>query len=221
MILSEFEYHDQFKSWDLSLRPVYKQVQQVAKQERDLARILDAVYRRYMEVHTPSATQWGDKTPLNTLHLEWIDRVFPEAKYVHMIRDGRDVVSSYVQAGLYSNVESAARRWRRSITVARHFGNRNPDRYLEVRYELFVRSAEKEARRICAFLDLDFHEGMLRFQDDIADLGDTHLPHHRGLRYPINTNSIGKWAMRLSIPEKNQVRNIIGDKLENLGYLDS
>ena len=138
-----------------------------------------------------------------------------------MIRDGRDVVNSYVQAGLYSNVESAARRWCRSMTVARRFGNRNPNRYLEVRYERFVRSAEYEARRVCASLDLEFDEGMLRFQDDIGKLGDSHLPHHRGLQHPINTESIGKWTMRLSVPEQNRVMDIIGDKLKTLGYRGS
>lgn len=218
IVLAEFEYHDQFESWDLSLRSVYEPLSQLPEEKCDLALILDEIYRRYMSVHMPNAKRWGDKTPMNTAHLHWIDRVFPQAKYVHMLRDGRDVVSSYVQAGLYSSVEEAGQRWRRSVTMARRFGERFPDRYLEVRYENLVRRPEREVRRVCEFLGIEFRKDMLQFQDDVDELGDTHLSHHEGLRRPINTDSIGKWKSRLSTQDQEIVVRLIGDKLDAMGY---
>jgi hypothetical protein len=218
LVLGEFEYHDQFEKWDLSLWPVYHEIQELAEQKRDLALILDGIYRRYITTHMPEAVRWGDKTPVNTLHLDWIDPVFPEAKYIHMVRDGRDVVSSYLRSGIYSSVEGAAERWKESMKRAHDFGEQRSDRYLEVRYENLTRSPRREAKRVCAFLNVGFSEEMLRFQDDVDDLGDTDLPHHRGLRRPINTSSIGKWKKRLSNLEQTKTMKAIGDVLEDFGY---
>jgi len=167
----------------------------------------------------PSAIGWGDKTPVNTLHLRWIDRVFPDARYIHMIRDGRDAISSYVKAGIYSNVDEAAHRWSNSVTMGCEFGKDNPERYLEVRYENLVQNPDKEIQRVCRFLGLTFSPNMLRFQDEVDDLGDTHLDHHRGLQREINTDSIGNWKTRLSTDESKRVETLIDEELLKLGYI--
>ncbi|MCS3702309.1 sulfotransferase family protein [Salinibacter ruber] len=221
IVLSEFEYHRQFSTWDISLRSVYHEGCKISKKERGLAHILDLIYRKYIDKHMPSAVRWGDKTPVNTFHLDWIDRVFPKAKYVHMVRDGRDVVSSYLRSEIYSNSEEAADRWKKSIEMAKKFEKKRENRFLKVRYEELVRFPNKEVRRICDFLDVEFKKDMLKFKDNIEKLGDTHLPHHRGLKRPINTDSIGKWKERLTDDQKDIIRGRIKETLSDIGYTKS
>ncbi|WP_263840132.1 sulfotransferase family protein [Salinibacter sp.] len=219
LVLSEFEYHHQFETWDISLRSVYNKIRRLPEEERDLAHILDGVYRKYIDRHMSSATRWGDKTPVNTFHLDWIDRVFPEARYVHMVRDGRDVVGSYLKSEIYTSVEKALYRWKRSIKIAKEFRGKNEGKVIEIKYEDLVQYPENEIPIVCEFLNIDFSEDMLEFQSDVEELGDTHLSHHRGLKRPINTSSIGSWKNRLTESQKRKVMTEASGMLNNLGYV--
>jgi len=98
--------------------------------------------------------RWAEKTPGYTMHLTLIDELYPDAQYVHVIRDGRDVVASHHDRwGYRAALGTALRKWRRYVTVARRFGRGlPPDRYHEVRYEDLVREPEKAARELLAFL---------------------------------------------------------------------
>ena len=95
--------------------------------------------------------RWGDKTPLYCTALDRVRRVLPEARFIHIIRDGRDVALSlgplWFAAG--NDPETLARFWRAQIEAARALGVGRPD-YLEVRYEALVREPRREFERVCA-----------------------------------------------------------------------
>ncbi len=139
-------------------------------------------------------TRYADKTPLNTLMIEPLAKTFPESRFVHIIRDGRDVALSllYRRFGRGHIVE-AARYWRRRVTVGRGAGRRiGPARYREVRYEGLLENPEGTVRELCEFIDLPFEPVMLRYYDREAlfevaagDLLDE-LGYERGLhRMPL------------------------------------
>ncbi len=105
-----------------------------------------AVFETYAAERGKS--RWGDKTPLYMQHLSLLERLFPDARYVHLIRDGRDAALSFlsVPAGImtkgWGNPRDAAGfacQWAIEVRAARGLGARvGPGRYLEVRYETLV-----------------------------------------------------------------------------------
>ena len=136
-----------------------------------------------------------------------------------MIRDGRDVVSSYLAAGRYSTAQEAAQRWLKSVDTARKFGgNIGSERYLEVTYEDLVHNPEAIVRCVCNFLVIDYREEMLHFQKSVGSLGDSRLPHHINLTQPINENSVGKWRSALSDSDRELVEKMLSSKLFELHY---
>jgi hypothetical protein len=105
--------------------------------------------------------RWGNKTPKAFLHLAELALVYPDAQFIHVIRDGRDAASS--QARVFGcSVVHGALLWRAGVRSGRRSGSRlGPDRYLEVRLEELLVSPEEQVRRMCAFLGEDFDQSML------------------------------------------------------------
>ncbi|WP_181346817.1 sulfotransferase [Thalassobacillus sp. CUG 92003] len=214
-----FERHHGFPRWGIDLREFYKEAIQFEPKHRNLEYLVHAFYSFYGSQKKPEATRWGDKTPINTFSLKLINNVFKDSQFVHIIRDGRDVVNSYVKAGLYEDVQGAAERWNRSIHIAREFGEKvGPDRYHEVYYEDLVREPEREIKAICTFLNIDYTPEMLDNTKGVQDLGDTYLSHHTNLHVPINENSIGKWRNELSAEQRASVQYHCQELLNKLGY---
>jgi hypothetical protein len=91
----------------------------------------------------PGATVFVEKTPSNSLETDLINEMFPDCRFIHVIRDPFAVVASLVAAGgsdwarqwAPKDVHAAALRWRRDFSMGRRGAEYGPDRYLEVRYE--------------------------------------------------------------------------------------
>jgi hypothetical protein len=116
--------------------------------------------------------RWGDKRPAYIQRLGVVFCMFPDAQVIHLVRDGRDCVSSLKQMPWWQGGSIVAiRTWRRAIIKGRRALARLPaDTYVEVRYEDLVAAPEAELRRLCAFLGEDFDEAMLEPQrlSDVA-----------------------------------------------------
>lgn len=109
--------------------------------------------------------RWAEKDPTYTLHLPFIEELFPEALYVHLLRDGHDVVASFRDRWGYKSAARAARtEWARYVDAARELGQRLPeDRFLELRYEELVTEPQVQGRRLFAFLDEPWDPSVLEF----------------------------------------------------------
>lgn len=106
--------------------------------------------------------RWGNKTPKAVLHLPELAILFPDAQFVHMIRDGRDSAAS--QARIDRTLIQGALLWRTGMRSGRRAGtNLGPDRYLEVRLEDLLSSPEQQIRKMCAFLGEEFDQSLLNF----------------------------------------------------------
>lgn len=220
LIVGEFESSSHFFTWEINMYGVYDRLFKLDKEKRTLANIIDEIFCYYSERKFPNFEIWGDKTPLNTLHLDLIDNLFDNAKYINLIRDGRDVVSSYLKMGRYASVEEAAYRWKRSIELARKFGkNKSKNEYIEIRYEKLVSNPSNEIKKICEFLNVGFHKDMIEHQKIANELSDVkQMPHYSNVKNPINTDSIGKWKRNLSDEQRIKVEELLNDKLKELNY---
>ena len=123
--------------------------------------------------HRHGKDRWGDKTPDYVRKMKKIQNTLPEARFIHVIRDGRD-------AGLSQNARvikrgkepvpgrELARRWRKRIVKSR-IDAEQVDHYTEVRYEDLITDTEGVLRRVCEFVELDFDPAMLTYHERASE----------------------------------------------------
>ena len=217
-LLDTFDTAANRRTWGLDLDPTRDRLLSAPPDERGADRIVDAIYTTWAAVHSPGATRWGDKTPINAYHLPWIDDLFPGAPYIHVLRDGRDAALSMVRAGLYPTLESAAERWVTAVDEIRRFTGALPaDRVLEIRYEELVRDPAGHARRLCDLLGVAYEPRMLEYWRRPERLGYTEHSHFKGLDQPVNDASVGRWES-LSSEEIERLEAGLRPTLAEVGY---
>lgn len=180
-----------------------------------------AIFETYAEKH--GKPHWGDKTPLYMQHLPVLERLFPEALWLHLVRDGRDAALSFLAlptgfsgrtwAQPRSTAQFAA-RWSVEIRSARALGRRAGERYLELRYEELVAHPERELRRVCEFASLPWEPAMLDYPGTI-DIAK--LPEHRRLTQP-PTPGVRDWREQMRRQDALAFERVAGDVLRESGY---
>lgn len=178
----------------------------------------------------------GDKTPIYCRHLKTIRRVLPEARFIHIIRDGRDVALSLRRMWFSPGweIETQARYWRDCVLAARRAGMGHAD-YMEVRYEELIANTATTLRQTCAHVDLEFEEGMLSYYERVPQ----RLSEHKGRSLPDGTivltqaqrlqqqqrtteppdaNCVSGWKRMMDPDERRRFQVVAGDLLNELGY---
>lgn len=196
----------------------------------DLGSALRTVYQLYAQRF--GKLRWGDKTPNYVREMTLIQTVLPEAHFIHLIRDGRDVALSVRDVRHVSNsVGKSAERWMSRIVSARRQA-RELAFYLEVRYEELVLTTEPTLRRICEFIELPWHPQMLdyfhtadeRLEELVTADGrrqrdvEERRGKHAWTRRPPDAGHIGRWRDELSRTDRAEFENLAGALLRELGY---
>jgi len=215
-ILARLEAHRRFQLWQLSIEDVRRELGQ--HKFLPYARVMEGAFRAYARARDKS--RWGDKTPRYVEHIALLARLFPSARFVHQIRDGRDVALSYadVPFGPKSVARAAhlwARRVRSGIEAGRALG---PERYAELRYEDLVVDPEAHARRLCGFLGVPFDDGMMdharRARSDILERAARYNPHLT--ERP--AAQLRSWEREMSPSQVAVFEAVAGELLSQLGY---
>jgi hypothetical protein len=155
---------------------------------------------------------WADKTPENIRRLDFIWRHFPRARFVHLIRDGRDVACSlrrqaWMKRGSGDVIARCGTYWVERVSVRRRF--LADPRYSELHYEDLVRDAAGTLQALLRTLGLEWSERVL--------LPDEGAPGVAAAGAPF-TSSVGRWRNELSDSEIATLKAIEGPLLIELGY---
>jgi hypothetical protein len=176
-----------------------------------------AVFEVYAE--REGKPRWGDKTPLYMQSLPLLERLFPNAVWVHLVRDGRDAALSFLSlpegfsGKMWAQPHTAAQfaaRWRTEILAARRLGGP----YLELRYEDLVAEPERELRRVCEHASLPWEPAML---DHTGVSKVAEMPEHRNIAKP-PTAGIRDWRNEMSREDALAFEAVAGDVLRDAGY---
>ena len=181
-----------------------------------------AIFEAYAE--RQDKPRWGDKTPMYMRHLSLLERLFPEAQYVHLVRDGRDAALSFLEMpeGTFTRTwahpttpAQFACLWRKEVSAARALGRHaGSGRYHEMRYEELVSNPDGAVSAICRFADVPFEPEMLAYAGTI-DVSDK--PHQLRLRRP-PTPGVRSWREDMSTSDVAAFEAVAGDLLQDLGY---
>lgn len=209
--------HPRFRAWGLD--PGHVRCLVTEARPRTYNEVVRAVFAAYAA--SQDKPRWGDKTPLYVKHMGTLAREFPDARFVHVIRDGREAAASVAEQdwGEPSAV-AAAYGWRRAVGAGRRAGARlGPDRYLEVRLEDLVARPEATLQRVCRFLDEPYAPEMLEYHRDTARREPWASPtsmHRHVLRPP--TPGLRDWRVGQSPTQQRAVEAACRRRLAELGY---
>lgn len=181
----------------------------------------DAIRRIYAYyTRLQGKTRYADKTPTYVRSLPLLAHLFPESRFVHIIRDGRDVALSTFDTLGWNNPEQVTLSWKRHVQDGRRAGRTlGRDRYLEVRYEHLVDEPELVVREICGFIDLPFDPAMLCYHERADEVlaSEPYPRRHQRLRLPL-TKGLRDWRQHMSGDNLALFELLGGDLLEELGY---
>lgn len=199
MFCQEFLNHPEFMHFkNVDMTEFSHHAQKMLKEDQTLCNLFDQFYRFYANKNGKSVKLWGDKTPLNTLHIHELLATFPHAKFIVLRRSPFDVVSSYLEAGLYANVEDAYERWEASEINLRKLQEKNAANIYDLTYENLVTNTDEMLLEVCNFLNIDKLEH-LKNNDKLMDLGDVSAHrHHQNVMNAISDASIGIYTKRLN-----------------------
>ena len=231
---------DEHRRWnDFGLEPSKLEARFEAIPRFNVTDALRAFYELYAEEQ--GKERWGDKTPDYIKRMRKIKRVLPEARFIHVIRDGRDVALStnkrIVERGHREPLPAkrSARRWRNRIEKARADGPKLGE-YLEIRYEDLVVETEPTLRRVCEFSELEFEPGMLRYHETASERlsemagampardgrpereAGERLKAHALATKPPTRERIEVWREEMSASDQAEFEAVAGELLDDLGY---
>jgi len=183
----------------------------------NLAVLIDNVYRNCSRMD--GRVRWGDKTPKHSLYSGKLAGLFPEAKFIHVIRDARDVFLSMRMAHWYGgSPRRIGKYWSGTTGAALQPRTICPERYHEVRYERLVTDSEGELKALCRFLGEDYEPQMLDFyvgaSDEIAPW-ETKL--HEKTRRPPRPADIGRWERELPPLLVFFYESVVADRMREVG----
>jgi Sulfotransferase family len=194
---------------------------------------LRAFYGLYAE--RQGKPRWGDKSPSYVRRMRRIASALPEAHFIHLVRDGRDVALSQVEVDFGpAAVADAARDWAEGIGKARRQARRLRH-YLELRFEDLVAEPEPVLRTVCQFVELRWDPAMLRYHEgaeermsevarDFERGGGPAIPaavragRHTRVAEPPQRERVGRWRTAMSPSDREAFEAVAGELLTELGY---
>jgi hypothetical protein len=192
--------------------------QALALDHSTMADLVDIVFRTHLD--RSGKVRIGDKTPPYINIVPQLKLIYPDAKFIHLIRDGRDVSISFIDAHFNGRCYHGAEfEWTKAIRSGISYRSLPLARdILEVRYEDLVEQPENTVRSICEFLGEAFEPPMMAFYTRLDLVPERELGIHGKLGKPISRDAIGVWRVKLSSLECFVMEASLRKELETLGY---
>lgn len=203
--------HRYFLEWDLSEQSVLS----VASQNPpccfpDLVRV---IFGAYASSHGKRFS--ADKTPVNALSFPLLADMFPTSRFLHLVRDPREVaMSTAVQHWSRRGISAAANQWADTVRSVRRAQAVIGERIIEVRYESLVAQPQSELSRVCAFAGIPYDAGMLEYPHSTVIPPGAH--HGRSLLPP--RPHLRRWDRFLHPRDVAIVEFRCGPEMDRLGY---
>jgi len=182
-----------------------------------LVDIVNLVYRHHLD--KAGKPRFGDKTPNYIDMVPEISEFYPDARFIHLIRDGRDVAISHIDADWVRYYKPHGFPWTRAIEKRREYRSSIYDsRIMDVRYEDLVSEPETTVRKICEFLGETFEPTMLEYRSRSNLVPERERGIHRKLDEPMARDAISVWQRKLRPWECFAIESCLYNDLLQLGY---
>lgn len=190
------------------------------RRREDTIRFYDQMATAYLEkLSAAPGTMFGEKTPHHLLRVRRIIHAFPDAKYILVHRDGRDVALSLTRVPWFcSDLQVTFSYWLRCCRASRWLRDQGNVNLLVLRYEDLVTQPEVELRRIAEFLGLDYEPEMAEGSGNVEGTLPWEADWKTRATTKITSARIGNWRRELSPTQVSRLERWGGSVLKDLGY---
>lgn len=204
-----------FRRWGLTLRD-HDLLRPPASSPQEFLSRLAVAYGRSIGKH--GTTVWIDHTPGNVRYLVTLRQLLPDARFIHLVRDGRAVAASIMPLDWGPNtIVEAARYWTGRVAMGTAAAAMlGPTRLRTVRYEDLLAEPERTLRALCGFLQVPFSEEMIGTRDFVVDRYTA--GQHELVSAAPDPQRAQAWRERLTGRQVETFEHITGELLAYLGY---
>lgn len=211
-----------------ALNLTLEQVRECEREASTLGEYVERLMAKSLEQQGhPEDLRWGEKTPANIKAVDRIFHFFPKARFIHMIRDGRDVACSLrhhpkfrwsggtrIPVEITNEWADCVQRW---VAATRQGLNwRHDDRYRELHYEDLVSAPEETLKDLLAWLNEDWDDCVLQYyKTHESRSSDIHNP---GVKSKLYTKASNRWLDDLPAEAGSAFTDEAHHLLEVLGY---
>src|SRR5690625_232613 len=157
-----------------------------------------------------NSTILGDKTPNYIFHFNELVKFYPDAKFIHIVRDSRDYSLS-MRKTWNKNIYRAAYKWERAMDKVNKIKPGGKVHILEIKYEDLISTPKEILEQVCAFLEIDFYDEMIELDHQVEYLGDA-----RAAR--ISSDNSQKYLSEMSEKEIKRIEQLTFEYLKSYGY---
>ncbi|MBN1552036.1 sulfotransferase [bacterium] len=164
---------------------------------------------------------WGDNTPQYISIADHIRSWFPKAKFIHLIRDGRDVHLSMARLAWGPNyIYWSAKYWKSIIQLGKYWQRKWPDEWLDITYEELLKDPEKTLKKITVFLKIPYDTIMLSFHKTAHQKLPPSLlkEQFQKTTAPVDPKNCFKWKHQMPEEDVRLFEKIAGYELSMYGY---
>lgn len=166
----------------------------------------------------------ADKNPPYTLCISLLLKIFPDARFIYIVRDHRDNVLSMKSVDFERPwLTSLAYRWKyynKKFLKAYH---KDKSRFHIIKYEDLVRNPKNYLTQLCTFLSIEYTDGMIhysRIKDEALKIYPQELieRYHKSLFEPVSPGKVEQWKTKMKAKDIRKCDLIVGKYAEMMGY---
>lgn len=214
----------QFSAWNIDRKKLKTDLLRCAG-TNTYRNICQKVYLNFISLYPKSDIRWiGDKNHGYTIYTDRLKKIYPEAKFIYVLRDYRDNFHSVTRVDFEVPVVSLVTyKWKYFYKQALAASRRYPGDFLFLRYEDLATQPERFFAEVCAFLKIDYLPSVFDFykkKEEVAKTYPTEIleKHHKSLYNPINTSRLGLWKKNMT-PAQVKVADMVAGKYAGMaGY---
>lgn len=212
-----------FETWGVTVEQVLQKIE--PETHRTYPDVVLAIYEIYAENQGKAPRIFGDKNNFYVNHVPVITEIFPEARLIHLVRDGRDIAASFReldQKKITSRYAPPSGRGIRSIAEEWVKTNNEIQKHatsslMQVRYEDLVASPKSTIAEVCAFLSVPYSAAIESFYLH-NDEPEEFLQWKEKTRHDVMSTQVSRYRRDLNEQEIAQFEDVAGPMLAQYGY---
>jgi hypothetical protein len=214
----------QFSAWNIDHEKLKSDIL-ACEGENTYRAVCQVVYMNFISFFPKQNIKLiGDKNHGYTIYTQRIKKIFPDAKFIYILRDYRDNYESVSRVDFELHIVSlVVYKWKYFYRKALDASRKDPSSFYFFRYEDLVKDPVPELQKLCEFLGIPYVPGVFEFYK-MKDKAEEKYPvevlqkHHQSLFNPINTSRIGRWEKSMS-PRQVRIADLVAGKYAGLaGY---
>nr|WP_185968019.1 sulfotransferase [Thalassotalea sp. PS06] len=224
-LIEDLFTHDNntFSQWHVDRKAIEKLIEM--RPSINLRGLIECIYQAFLN-RLDNKHRWGCKVPYFAAHIPVLHKIFPEAIFIHIVRDGRAAYQSMLERRFHPNSRqypkspfNIAWQWQRFVTSAQRAGMAIPRQFICIHYEDLLKDPESVYYRIARLLDVEVDQ---LNQDYYQNILDNQLIRQDNIELyvkpEIDASKAQRWQQELSHYQLICFEAVAGKTLEAMGY---